>query len=56
MKQAAGAMSDAPIGYWSNSMADGMLSLQQEMEAFGERMPERSRRSSHDDNETTRQG
>lgn len=30
-------------------MADGMMSLHQEMEAFGERMPEKSRRSDNDD-------
>lgn len=39
-------MNNEPIGYWSNDMAAGMMSLQQEMEAFGERMPERSRRQS----------
>ena len=28
------------IGMWDNSMADGMMTIQQEMEAFGEKMPE----------------
>ena len=28
------------IDDWSNSMADGMMSLQQEIEAFAEEMPE----------------
>lgn len=53
LKQAKGAISETPIGYWNNSMAQGMMSLQQEMEAFGERMPERSRRSSNDESETS---
>lgn len=51
-------MNEEPIGYWSNDMADGMMSLQQEMEAFGERMPaSRSRRSSSgNEDDTPRQG
>jgi len=36
------SINDEPIGYWSNEMADGMISLHQEMEAFGEKMPEKS--------------
>ena len=28
------------VNDWSNSMADGMLPLDQEMAAFGEKMPE----------------
>lgn len=38
-----------PIGHWSNDMAAGMMSLHQEMEAFGEKMPEKPRRSSKGD-------
>ena len=32
--------SDLKIDEWSNCMADGMMSLQQEVEAFGETMPD----------------
>jgi len=32
--------SELTIDEWSNSMADGMMSLQQEVEAFGETMPD----------------
>ena len=29
----------AEIGEWSNDMAKGMMTLEEEMEAFGEKMP-----------------
>ena len=28
------------IGDWNNDLAKGMMSIEQEMEAFGEKMPE----------------
>lgn len=28
------------VGEWNNDMAKGMMSIPQEMEAFGEKMPE----------------
>lgn len=49
LEKARGLKKKNPIGHWSNDMAAGMMSLHQEMEAFGEKMPDKSRRSSKGD-------
>jgi len=39
------------IGEWSNDMANGMMTLEQEMAAFGEKMPEPKYRRGGKENE-----
>ena len=46
------------IGEWSNDMAQGMMTLEEEMEAFGERMPaaQYDNKSCDKENEDPRHG
>jgi len=39
------------IGEWSNDLASGMMTLEQEMAAFGEKMPEPKYRRGGKENE-----
>ena len=39
------------IGEWSNELANGMMTLEQEMAAFGEKMPEPKYRHGGKENE-----
>jgi len=39
------------IGEWSNDLASGMMTLEQEMAAFGEKMPEPKYRHGGKENE-----
>jgi len=39
------------VGHWSNDLASGMMTLEQEMAAFGEKMPEPRYRNSDKENE-----